>query len=92
VPEPVAEDAVPGVVFPASYAAAIAQVLACDSAGSAGVAVRDLLVAGGSSVKQQLAYALWAEGVACTVQEQKEAGGKGPAEAKGQPAAKKARA
>jgi hypothetical protein len=60
-------------------------VLACDGAGSAGVAVKDLLLPGGNSARQQLAYALWAEGVACTVAAEGGEGGK-------EPAAKKAKA
>ncbi len=70
-------------------------MLACDGPGSAGVAVKELLLPGGNSARQQLAYALWAEGVACTVEAGGGAAGQAAAgqEPAGQePAAKKAKA
>ncbi|MEW5298291.1 MAG: hypothetical protein WDW36_001432 [Sanguina aurantia] len=65
-----AGDELPGPVFPACYAVAIAKILAATSA--TGIKVSDLQVPGGEEEERvRLAFTLWSVGVVCTVPRKK---------------------
>lgn len=92
----------PGVIFPAEYAPALAQVLA--ATGGKAVRIKDLKMAHDPE-KLELAFALWAEGFVCVRRGEKGAGDKAAAsggkadgtkannasKSGGEPAAKKAK-